>query len=227
MTFFIRVSPARRMKELSRSTVRPGSPAHVLKEAPVTPQTVDPHRAEQFAERVLGIINDAMLTLMISVGHRVRLFDRMAELRPSTSSAIAAAAGLNERYVREWLGAMVVGGIVEYQPDSRTYALPAEHAAALTRAAGTDNIAVQAQYVPLLAGVEKQIVACFENGGGVPYSEFGDFQTLMAEESAQVLDAALPEAILHLIDGMIGQARVGHRRGRCWLRVRARNQPDG
>ncbi len=175
----------------------------------MTARAIDPHRAEQFAERVLGIINDAMLTLMISVGHRVRLFDRMAEQRPSTSAAIATAAGLNERYVREWLGAMVVGGIVEYQPDSRTYALPAEHAAALTRAAGTDNIAVQAQYVPLLAGVEKQIVACFENGGGVPYSEFGDFQTLMAEESAQVLDAALLESILPLIDGMIDRLESG------------------
>jgi SAM-dependent methyltransferase len=172
-------------------------------------QGLDTREAEQFSERVLGIINDGMPSLMISVGHRVRLFDVMATLPPSSSDAIAGAANLNERYVREWLGAMVVGGIVDYDPEDRTYMLPPEHARALTRAAGTDNIAVQAQYVPLLAGVEKQIVACFENGGGVPYSEFGDFQRLMAEESAQVLDAALFESMLPLIDGMLGKLDKG------------------
>jgi SAM-dependent methyltransferase len=172
-------------------------------------QVIDTQRAEEFTERVLGIINGGMLSLMISVGHRVRLFDCMAQLQPSSSEAIAAAARLNERYVREWLGAMVVGGIVEYQPEGRTYALPPEHAAALTRAAGTGNMAVQAEYVPLLANVEKQIVACFENGGGVPYSEFGDFQRLMAEESGQVLDAALFDSILPLIDGMTEKLESG------------------
>jgi 2-polyprenyl-3-methyl-5-hydroxy-6-metoxy-1,4-benzoquinol methylase len=116
---------------------------------------------------------------------------------------------LNERYVREWLGATVVGGIVEYDPEGREYTLPPEHARALTRAAGTDNLAVQAEYVPLLASVEKQIVACFENGGGVPYSEFGDFQRLMAEESAQVLDAVLFESMLPLIDGIAGKLDAG------------------
>jgi SAM-dependent methyltransferase len=172
-------------------------------------QTMDTQRAEEFAEKVLGIVNAGMLSLMISVGHRVRLFDVMAELRPSLSVAIAAAANLNERYVREWLGAMVVGGIVEYEPKGRTYVLPREHAAALTRAAGVSNMAVQAEYVPMLANVEKQIVACFQNGGGVPYSEFGDFQSLMAEESAQVLDAALFESILPLVDGLVEKLESG------------------
>lgn len=175
----------------------------------MTAQGLDTREAEQFSERVLGIINDGMLSLMISVGHRVRLFDVMATLPPSSSEALAGAAGLNERYVREWLGAMVVGGIVEYDSEERKYTLPPEHAGALTRAAGTDNLALQAQYVPLLAGVEKQIVACFEKGGGVPYSEFGDFQRLMAEESAQVLDAVLFESILPLVDGMVGRLDEG------------------
>src|ERR1700694_694997 len=172
-------------------------------------QPIDAERAEKFSERVLGIVNDGMLSLMISVGHRVRLFDRMAQLQPSSSEAVATAAGLNERYVREWLGAVVGGGIVEYQPEARTYSLPPEHAAALTRAAGTGNMAVQAEYVPLLAAVEKQIVACFENGGGVPYSEFDDFQRLMAEESGQVLDAALLESTLPLVDGLVERLESG------------------
>ena len=50
---------------------------------------------------------------MIAVGHRVGLFDAMRELPPSTSNEIARHTGLNERYVREWLGAMVTGRVVE------------------------------------------------------------------------------------------------------------------
>ena len=52
------------------------------------------------------------------------------------------------------------------------FALPAEHAAFLTRAAGADNVAVFAQYIALLGGVEDDIVECFKKGGGVPYDAF-------------------------------------------------------
>ncbi len=74
---------------------------------------IDQAKAESFAERMLDILNNGGLALMTSLGHRTGLFDTMAELPPSTSEQIAAAAKLNERYIREWLGAMVTGGIVE------------------------------------------------------------------------------------------------------------------
>ncbi len=61
-------------------------------------------KTEQFSEKTLQIINHAALALMMSIGHRTRLFDTMADLPPATAGTIADAAGLNERYVREWLG---------------------------------------------------------------------------------------------------------------------------
>jgi hypothetical protein len=131
---------------------------------------MDQARAEEFAERMVGVLNEGAIALMTSIGHRTGLFDAMARLPPSTSEEIASAAGLNERYVREWLGAMVVGGIVEHDPEEGTYRLPQEHAAFLTRSASPDNIAAFAQYIPLLGSVEDGIVESFKNGGGVPYS---------------------------------------------------------
>ncbi len=77
---------------------------------------IDQNKAEEFAGRMLGVLNDGALALMTSIGHRTGLFDAMAGLPPSTSGEIAAAAGLDERYVREWLGAVVTGGIVEHDP---------------------------------------------------------------------------------------------------------------
>ena len=66
-------------------------------------------RSEKFVEKMLAILNNAALSLMISVGHRTGLFDKMKGLPPSTSHEIADVSGLNERYVREWLGAMTTG----------------------------------------------------------------------------------------------------------------------
>ncbi len=112
--------------------------------------------SEEFVERLVGVLNAGMLALMTSVGHRTGLFDTMASLGPATSERIADAAGLDERYVREWLAAMTTGRFVDHDPGTLTFALPPERAAWLTRAAGPDNLAVQAQYVGLLALVEDQ-----------------------------------------------------------------------
>jgi hypothetical protein len=134
----------------------------------MTTREIDQARAEAFAERMLGTLNEAAVALMTSVGHRTGLFDAMAGLAPSTSGEIAAAAGLDERYVREWLGAMVTGGIVEHDPEAGTYVLPPEHARWLTRAASPENIAVTAQWIPLLGSVEDGIVESFERAAGCP-----------------------------------------------------------
>ncbi len=175
----------------------------------MTATELDPGKVEDFVGRMVGLMNASMLGLMTSVGHRTGHFDTMATLAPSTSAQVAKAAGLDERYVREWLNAMTVGRFVDYDPATRTYMLPAEHAACLTRAAGPGNMANMAQFTALMGGVEDEIVGCFRVGGGVPYSRFPKFQELMAELSGQVHDAALIEGELALVDGLIDRLRAG------------------
>jgi SAM-dependent methyltransferase len=170
---------------------------------------VDPSRLQAFAEQALGIVNGGFLSLMLSVGHRTGLFDTLATLPASTSEQIAAAAGLNERYVREWLGAMVTGRIVEYDAVARTYWLPHEHAASLTRAAGPDNLAELAQLVSLLGQVESAIVDVFRRGGGVDYSAFKRFHELMAESSRTTLEATLLTRTLPLVPGLVDRLGAG------------------
>jgi len=170
---------------------------------------IDNKRAEAFADQLIEMLNHGALNLMISVGHRTGLFDTMSQMSPATSEELAEEAGLNERYVREWLGAMTVGGIVEYDPEGNRYSLPQEHAAFLTRAAGADNIGVFAQYLAVLGSVEDQVVACFKNGGGVPYSEFKRFHEVMAEDSGQSVLSSLNESILPLIPGVMERLQQG------------------
>ncbi len=76
-----------------------------------TAQAFDTIKAENFAGIMLDILNSRAIALMTSIGHRTGLFDAIAQLRLSTSQEIADAAGLNERYVREWLGAMVTQAV--------------------------------------------------------------------------------------------------------------------
>ncbi|RPI81875.1 MAG: class I SAM-dependent methyltransferase [Nitrosopumilales archaeon] len=144
-------------------------------------------------------LNSGMLSLMISIGYKTGLFDIISQLKPSTSQEISQATKLNERYIREWLGAMVTGNIIEYDSLTEKYFLPKEHSAFLTRKSGIDNLAVLAQYVSLTGNVEDKIVECFRNGGGLPYSEYPKFQELQAEETARIFDSKLTNQILPLI----------------------------
>ena len=183
-------------------------------------------KAEAFAGQLMGALNSAGFCLMASIGHRTGLFDAMRGQTAMTSAEIATRAGLNERYVREWLGAMVTGGAVTVDAGSFLYRLPPEHAAFLTRAAGADNLAAFTQYVGLLGGVEDAIVECFKNGGGVPYSSFPRFHEVMAEDSGQSVLSSLESCILPLVPGLAEDLTRGIRvldagcgRGRVLIRL--------
>ena len=169
----------------------------------------DSAKAEAFATNLLATLNHGALSLMISVGHRTGLFDSMRGLPPATSQEIADKAGLNERYVREWLGAMVTGGVIEIEPAANKFVLPGEHAAFVTRPAGADNMAVFAQYIPLLGSVEDEIVECFYKGGGVPYAKFPRFHDVMAEDSGQSVLSSLESHILPLVPGLADKLAAG------------------
>ncbi len=165
---------------------------------------------QAFAERMMNMMNEASLALMTSIGHRTGLFDTMADQASSTARQIADRAGLNERYVREWLGAMTTGRLVEHDAAAGTYRLPADHAAWLTRAASPNNIAAPMQFFAVLAGVESKIVDCFRHGGGVPYDRYDRFNEVMAEESAQTVVAVIADHVVPMLgDAMIDRLRAG------------------
>jgi 2-polyprenyl-3-methyl-5-hydroxy-6-metoxy-1,4-benzoquinol methylase len=171
----------------------------------------DQAKAGAFAEKFLAALNNGALCLMASVGHRTGLFDVMSKLPPSTSGEIATRAGLNERYVREWLGAMTTAKVVDVDPTGQRFTLPQEHAAFVTRAAAADNMAVFAQYISVLGQVEDDIVKCFKHGGGVPYSKFSRFHEVMAEDSGQSVLSSLETHILPLVPGLIDRLKGGIR----------------
>ncbi|MCC7147236.1 MAG: class I SAM-dependent methyltransferase [Phycisphaeraceae bacterium] len=170
---------------------------------------MDLEKKQAMTQRLLGMINDASLTMMISIGHRTGLFDVLAEMPAATTRQIAAAAELSERYVREWLGAMVTGRVIVYDPMTQTYALPKEHAAVLTRAAKGDNLAGTMQWMAVLGSVESEVVEKFRRGGGVCYEHFHRFHDVMAGESDLTVVGGLRDHILPLEPGLMKKLELG------------------
>jgi len=163
----------------------------------------------EFQEYIVDVMNKGSLSLMLSIGRRVGLFDTMVSLPPSTSKQIAIASNLNERYTREWLATMVVGKIVNYDPTNDLYFLPTEKADLLTRNTKRYNFAASMQWIPILGQVEDEIVNCFKEGGGVPYSSYKRFHEVMEEESAQTVLSVLFESIIPLVPQLEDRLKKG------------------
>jgi SAM-dependent methyltransferase len=165
-------------------------------------KTLHAESSDEFGERYIQILNHGALAVMISIGHRSGLFAAMRRTGPATSQGIAEAAGLNERYVREWLGAMICGGIATCDETGSVFSLIPAASSALTGSDGAENLAYLAQYVAMMGSVEDKVIRCFHNGGGVPYSEFPRFHEVMAQDSAQTVVGALFDHILPLVPGL-------------------------
>lgn len=173
------------------------------------PTDLDRVEVEAFADRMIGIVNSACTALMISIGHQTELFETLAGRAPSTSQQIAMAAGLNERYVREWLNAMTTARVVVHDPETVSYSLPGEYAALLTEAAGPQNMARLTTILPMIAEVEQGIVRCFRDGGGLSYADYTRFHELMAADSRSVVDATLLDVVVPAIDGLRDRLEAG------------------
>lgn len=181
----------------------------------------DIRRAEAFARRMRALLNEATLGLLTSIAHQTGLFDVMATLPPSASEEIARAAGLDERYVREWLAAMVVGRVVDFDGTRGTFALPPEHAASLTRAAGRRNLAAHAPVIAALARLESAVLCRFRESGSALATTSGveALRRADGEEEARLVDAlvdALTVAVPALVRGLeLGDDVLHLRRASC------------
>lgn len=164
--------------------------------------------SDSFESQMLDVMNKSALALMLSVGHRTKLFDVLSKIPPSTSHDIARQSNLNERYVREWLGAMVTSKIIDYDPQTNLFSLSKKKADFLTNS-GFYNFASSMQWIPALAQVEDSIVNCFKNGGGVTYESYNRFHAVMAEESSQTVLAGLVNKILPIVPGLIEKLQKG------------------
>lgn len=151
-----------------------------------------------------------MLTLLVNIGHRTGLFAAAAR-GPATSAELAERAGLEERYVREWLGAMVTGEILELDPVTGRVSLPAEHAALLVGATAA-NIGPATATMRTMGALVPEVERCFTAGGGVPYATYAALAgDALGGSWRHVYDEQLIDGFLGSVSGLHNTLRAGAR----------------
>lgn len=163
---------------------------------------------QEFAAKLLGIYTGGVLTQLIDIGYQVGLFEA-SKAGPATSEELSERAGLKERYVREWLGAMATSGIYAYDPESGRYALPEEHAVLLT--GGTaKNASPMSRMVNHFGTHLPKLIACFRAGGGIPYSAYRPvFTNCMDDTWRRIYDQHLVQGFISRAEGVTEALRRG------------------
>jgi SAM-dependent methyltransferase len=161
-----------------------------------------------FLEHLKSAYRGTALTQMIELGHRHQLFDAIGDAA-TTSTALADRTGLSERHLREWLGAVTVGGIINFDPATSTYTLPSEHGFWLTGQRYT-NLAPMAGMLNGLTGRIDDVSNAFRHGGGVPYEQYRPhFTCAMDALGRSRYDALLVRVYLRKVAGLTDRLNHG------------------
>ena len=173
-----------------------------------TSQAFDEARAEEFGNQLVGTYMGAAKTLIVDLGHRSGLWESLAQ-GPATSVELAERSGLNERYVREWLGGATVSGYLDYDVSTKRHTLPAEHAASLTGETGA-NLSSLSPMITFLGGHVSGVLEAFRNGGGVPYSEYRpEFTEVMDEFFRRDYNSSLFDGYIGVVPGLVERLEGG------------------
>ena len=164
---------------------------------------------ESFSKKLVDILNFGALNLAMGIGYRAGLFDVMDRLAtPCPADEIARAAGVDSRYVREWLGVMVCGGVVTLITDETgedLFQLPAAYADLITRRAGSANLGVYTQEIPLLTACAWEAVFNgLRTGEGISYQNYPHFQRFMG----QLADAKHSQVLVDLFLPSVDEGRI-------------------
>jgi 2-polyprenyl-3-methyl-5-hydroxy-6-metoxy-1,4-benzoquinol methylase len=133
-------------------------------------------RRDALVERLfMGAVSTFEL-FSVYVGDVLGLYRALADKGPLTAPELAQAAGLYERYAREWLEQQAACGLLEVEGvgEQQRFRLPEGHDEALLDVSSLNYIAPMARAVLGSIRPIDAVLEAFRNGGGVPYADYGD-----------------------------------------------------
>jgi 2-polyprenyl-3-methyl-5-hydroxy-6-metoxy-1,4-benzoquinol methylase len=129
-------------------------------------------RRDALVERLFGATLGAMDVASVYIGVRLGLYRTLRDRGPSSPAELADAAGLNERYVREWLEQQATTGILEVDDEHR-FRLPPGHDEALLEETSLNFIAPVGKFLVACLRPIDAVLAAYKSGDGVPYADYG------------------------------------------------------
>ena len=172
----------------------------------------DRDRLALFARRVWGYKQGEMVSLMIHLGDRLGLYRAMADMGPTTAAGLAAATGLQERWLLEWLRSQAAACLID-TADGETFELGREAVAVLA-----DNDASLAFAAGAFQGgiappdVVDRLAGAFRSGTGLSYDDLGPAAAHAVERMTEPWTRlALVPLILPALDGVVDRLTTGAR----------------
>jgi SAM-dependent methyltransferase len=186
-----------------------------------------PRTTEAFVGKVLADTTGLTTTVLAWIGDELGLWKDLHGKGAATSVELATRTNLSERPVREWASAMAAAGYLDYEPETKVFRLPPEHAPVLAQEAGPVFFGgVHQEFVGLTRPLDR-IVESFRTGRGVPQSAFPESAfTGMDRFTAAWFENLLLPVWIPVIDGLEGRlskgiavADVGCGRGRALVKL--------
>lgn len=134
---------------------------------------IDEARLEELVGNVSANLAGVMASAMAYMGDRLGLWTAMAAGEAATPAALAEQTGLQERYVREWLGGMASAGYVEHDAATGSFRTTPEQA--LVFASEATPASMGGMFQMLFEGAVPavpRVVESLRDGGGVHQSEY-------------------------------------------------------
>ena len=89
---------------------------------------VNEAKLNQLIGQMLSDLGGASSVAMVRIGDSLGLYRALYVKGAMTAEELAAAVGVNERYLREWLANQAASNYLSYDPVTRQFALPEEQA---------------------------------------------------------------------------------------------------
>jgi 2-polyprenyl-3-methyl-5-hydroxy-6-metoxy-1,4-benzoquinol methylase len=133
-------------------------------------------RRDALVERLFNDAVGAFDLFSVYLGERLGLYQALRDRGALTSTDLAEAAGIEERYAREWLEHQAASEILDVGENGseRRFALPDGHDEALLDASSLNYIAPLARAVLASIRPVDAVAEAFRKGGGVPYADYGE-----------------------------------------------------
>ncbi|KAL5016420.1 hypothetical protein ScPMuIL_006009 [Solemya velum] len=149
---------------------------------------------EEFQSHLGNVMQSGFLALSIAVGKDLGLLDVMCDMNsPATASEIANKLKLKQRYVKEWLGAMVGGNIVEVDRESRLYHIPQQYRSVLK-----SGDMVWFDVIKIYCSLRQRLKSCFKSDGppGYDFRSFPEYYDVYHDFREPMVDDLLDKEVI-------------------------------
>jgi 2-polyprenyl-3-methyl-5-hydroxy-6-metoxy-1,4-benzoquinol methylase len=171
---------------------------------------VDMDKLHQFVGQMLGDLGGAASVALAHIGDELGLYKTLHAKGPMTVDELAAAAGVNQRYLREWLSHQAASNYVAYDPATQKFALPPEQAMVFAIEDSPVYLNGAFETMAAILGNQELVKPAFKTGEGVAW---GDQSTCMFCAVARFFRPGyqnnLVNAWLPALDGVVAKLERG------------------